>query len=312
MSTRATWIYLLIALSLAGLYFFERHQEAGKKAERASFRTFFKINKEKLQYLTIKKGTVRIVVQREGKDEQDHWIITSPIRTDADPIAITKFIDKLATLKWTRKISEQPKDLSIFGLMKPLVVIGYKGKEESGELLIGDVTPLGDDVYVKRKQDQTVYTIAFADKFDLDVDLFDLRDKRLVTIAPNHVKKLVIDGERGRWVLTKKEDKWFFHNNHTFEASRDKVYAILSRLATTKASRIVEESAKDLRAYGLDRPRMKVQVSDGNRIQGILLGAPDKEDEGDLYAKMLHKPQVITVKRWILSDVPLNADGFKK
>ena len=314
MRSRSTWIYLLVALCLAGIYFFEVWQEKAHIAEKVSSTRMFRFQPSEISSFSISKGGVRIVVVKTNGKAPGQWNITSPITTAADGLRVQNLLEKLSKLRWQRKISNAPQDLSSFGLDSPRVIISFRGNKRERTLFIGSATPLGDYVYVRRDGDQTVYTITFADKFDLDADLFDLRDKRLITLMPSEIGRVVIEwnGKR-RWVLQKQSGKWMFNDDKSFEADPQRVQTLLSRLWTMRATSIVEESPADLSKYGLARARLKVRVwkEGGQESQELWIGG-NAGKGNELYAKVKRNERVVTVRRWILSDIPPTPQGFKK
>ena len=312
--SRAIWIYLLVAVCLAGIYFFELRQKRIRIAERISSTVMFKVKPLEISSFVISKGGVKIVATRvkEHDSANTNWKITSPIRARADGLRVQQFLEKLSKLRWQRKISEGQENLAQFGLNNPSVVISFQGNNASGTLSIGSQTPFGDDVYVQRNGDKSVYTISFADKFDLDVDLFDLRDKRLITLDPSEITRVTIERNgKDKWVLKKTGDKWLFSDGEHFEASPERVRALLLRLWTMRATSIQEERAEDLSKYGLNRPRVKIQVCGAGQSQELWIGNSAKKQEG-LYAKVVHKPLIVTITSWILSDIPTTPEGFRK
>ncbi len=314
MRSRSTWIYLAIALCLAGIYSFEVWQKRVHIAEKISSTRMFKIQPSEISSFSISKGGVSVVLAKANNQAPAVWNITSPIVTGADGLRVQKLLEKLSKLRWQRKISEAPENLSSFGLDSPRVVISFKGNKRAGTLFIGSPTPLGDYVYVQRNGDKAVYTITFADKFDLDVDLFDLRDKRLITLMPSEVGRVVIEWNgKGKWVLQKQSDKWIFNDDKSFEADPQRVQALLSRLWTMRATSIVEESCTDLSKYALARPRLKIGVWKRGRRQSqeLWIGGNAGRSSG-LYAKVKRNERVVTIRRWILSDIPHSPQGFKK
>ena len=308
---RSIGVYLLIAVLLGGIYLFELRRKQSHIQEKITSTMMFKFVPSEVSSFVIDKGGVKIIATKAKENGTSSWKIISPIRAEAEPLRVQRFLDKLSNLRWQRKISEKPKDLEPFGLKHPAVVITVKADKASAMLRIGSQTPLGDDVYVQRGGDKGIYTISFSDKFDIDVDLFDLRDKRLITLAPHQIDRLTIRGkERGEWILYKEGDRWLFRDHQQFQANTEKVQALLSRLWLMRATSIEEEDAKDLSLYGLDKPRVKIRVWGGGKVQELWIGAQAKQGE-DLYAKMADRSVVVTIKNWILSDIPPTPEGFR-
>ncbi|MBW2082551.1 MAG: DUF4340 domain-containing protein [Deltaproteobacteria bacterium] len=144
------------------------------------------------------------------------------------------------------------------------------------------------------------------------MDLFDLRGKRLITLNPSEITQVIIERNgKDKWVLKKTGDKWLFSDAEHFEASPERVRTLLLRLWSMRATSIQEERAGDLSKYASDRPRLKIRLWGLGKGQELWIGGRAKEEEG-LYAKVAHKAAVVTIKSWILSDIPPMLKDFRK
>ena len=193
---------------------------------------------------------------------------------------------------------------------------------------IGEVTSASDaaltkiapdlrDLAKSRSEEKTLVTVLMqaGTKFGmqtLNQGLTQLYMKRLITLDPSEITRVTIERNgKDKWVLKKAGDKWLFSDGEHFEASPERVRALLLRLWTMRATSIQEERAEDLSKYGLNRPRVKIQVYGAGQSQELWIGNSAKKQEG-LYAKVVHKPLIVTITSWILSDIPTTPEGFRK
>ena len=77
-----------------------------------------------------------------------------------------------------------------------------------------------------------------------------------------------------------------------------------------EAQSFEKEEAADLEPYGLDPPQARVILSDENRTEEISYGkeaAPDR-----VFAMVKGKPQVVTVRKRLLDDLPQTKEDLAK
>ena len=97
---------------------------------------------------------------------------------------------------------------------------------------------------------------------------------------------LLAKANSGEWQITKPEP---------LRADQSTVSSMLSTLASLNSERVIEEKAADLKTYGLDAPKLEVDVSEKDgQSQKLLLG-DDTPASGGAYAMLAGKPQVYTL-----------------
>src|SRR6202044_100708 len=80
---------------------------------------------------------------------------------------------------------------SQYGLAAPAVELDITGKgHTTQQLLVGDDTPVGSDVYAALPGDPRVFTVASYNKSSLNKSLNDLRDKSLITLNADKVSRV--------------------------------------------------------------------------------------------------------------------------
>jgi uncharacterized protein DUF4340 len=309
---RSTILYLVAALLLVGLYLYDIHQDKKKERVEKTAKVLLGIKADQIEGIILSGDNEAIELQKTEGMDKNNWSITSPIRAAADSPAIEGLRNRLADLKYTRVIAEKTDDLARFGLDNPSFIITYTSGKVSGRLAFGNLTPLEDGYYVRKDKDKRIYLVDKFDKEELFADLFELRDKRLFTLSPEKVNRFIIDRGTDKWTLIKKEGQWQFEDDEEFRVNTQKVDTLVRKFAWAKATSFEKETINDLKPFGLDSSAVVVTLSEGNNSQSILLGNPVKLKRTGIYAKIKDQPQLVTVNKWLLNDLPQNRDEIKE
>ena len=309
---RSTILYLVVALLLVGLYLYDIHQDKEKEQVEKTAKVLLGIKTDQIDAIILAGGKEAIELRKAKDTDKGNWKITAPIRATADSLAIEGLKNRLADLKYTRVIAEKTDDPARFGLDDPSFLITYNAGKVSGQLAFGSLTPLEDGYYVRKNKDKRIYLVDKFDKEQLFTSLFELRDKRLFTLQPEKVNRLLIDRETGKWNLVKKEGQWKYKDDEDFRVDPKKIDALVRKFAKAKATSFEKEAVTDLKSFGLSSPAVVVSLSDGKKSQSILLGNPVKQKQTRIYAKIKGQPQLVTVNKWLLGDLPQNREEIKE
>jgi hypothetical protein len=128
------------------------------------------------------------------------WQMVTPIKIAANPVRIDSLME-LAQAESVSRFAAKGRDLAQYGLDKPAIQVRFNDTE----LLVGGVTPVGQQRYVKLGD--TIHLIADRFQFDLtaDASAFVSRDlvphgKKIVAVELPHAK-LSLDAKH-QWSLT--------------------------------------------------------------------------------------------------------------
>ncbi len=311
MKYRATILYLVAALILAGIYFYDVHKEKKEDEAQITAKGLLDISSDQLDEIILTRGTQTIRLQKGTEPDKRKWKITDPVHAPADRLEIEDLKTRLVNMKYDRIIAEDAADLTRFGLEQPVFSINYKAGAKSGKLSFGSKTPLEDGHYVRKGDEKKIYLVAWADKNVPDKTLFELRDKRLFSLPGEKIKRLIIVSQKVSLTLIKKEGQWLLEDDQDFKIDGKRVESILRKFSWAEASSFEKETADDLSPFGLDRPRAVIILSDGEKSEEIQFGDPSKKNN-KIYAKIKGKPQIVTVDKWLLSDLPQNRDDIKE
>lgn len=210
MKFRGLIIAVLVLLALGGVLYWSNHHKPSEKSAALSSTTapsILKLDQGSIIQLTIAdKGSaaVNLVKQNDGK-----WQITEPKELRADQDEVSGMLSSLSSLNADRVIEEKASGLEQYGLADPSVTVDIATSDhKQRQLLFGDSTPSGGDIYAIIAGDPRVFTIAEYSKTSIDKGLNDLRDKRLLTIGPDNVSRMTLEKKGQTIEFVRIKDGW--------------------------------------------------------------------------------------------------------
>lgn len=316
MRYRSTILYLVAVLILGGVYFLDVRSEKKEEAREEEARVLFPEIPETLNRLTIRRPARTLVLERGSEGEKD-WEVTDPVRTKADEFAVNRVTSLLPHLKHTRIVRESVDDLGSFGLADPALVITWAGDDAEGSLSIGGESPIEKDFYARTGNQSRVVLLAAHNKEVLEKDLYDLRDKRLFTLAYDRVTRMEVARSSSSWSFLKSgETTWALEGEPGFPLDSERVNRIVRKLSWEEIASFEKEEAEDLSPYGLEAPDLRVMLSDGETREELHVGKAVEEGKGEgearLYARMVQRPQVLTVKAEFLQEIPASLEELRR
>ena len=117
--------------------------------------------------------------------------VTEPIATEADPTESASLATNIASMEQTRVVDENASDLAPYGLKEPRIKVAFKAEGNiSGEVFIGDTTPMQGDIYAMKPGSNKVFLVSSFIETTFNKRTFDLRDKRVVKFDRDKVDSL--------------------------------------------------------------------------------------------------------------------------
>lgn len=210
MKFRGLIIAVVVLLALGGgLYWSNHHKPSDKSAtlSSSSSPSILKLNQSSITQVTLAdKGSapVTLVKQNDGK-----WQITKPKEMRADQDEVSGLLSNLSNLNADRVVDEKASGLAQYGLADPSFTVDIATSDrKQRQLLLGDATPAGGDVYAMLSGDPRVFTIAEYNKTGIDKGLNDLRDKRLLTIEPDKISRITFEKKGQTIEFARIKDGW--------------------------------------------------------------------------------------------------------
>jgi hypothetical protein len=123
-------------------------------------------------------------------------------------------------------------------------------------------------------------------------------------------KKIVIDNSHGRFVLTKEKDAWTLTAPLSDQANQGAVSSLLYSFSGLKADRTFKPGEVKLSEYGLDKPKLEVNVeTEGGKSYTLKLGTD--LPLGNERAALTGSGSVYLVSKYIASDVDKDLAGWR-
>lgn len=259
--------------------------------------------------VTTKTAEIEIV------KKDDEWYATKPFTGLVNQEDAEKRLRAIAELKPTGTRSGVDLKSDQFELKDPLATatLDY-GRGKSVTLLLGATTPVGSEVYASIKGKSDLYILSSSVKATLIADSERLREKHLVRFDKDSIDRVRIAYADVDITMTNQreagKDHWLMTKPVSAPADEFQVEQLLSRLADMKAHTFVND-VKDNKTYGLDKPRVRIELDDTEGARhAISIGS--KAEDASLnqgmelcYAKADGRDEVSLIGR-------LEADSYKQ
>jgi hypothetical protein len=185
-----------------------------------------------------------------AKDGAD-WKIRKPLETRADYGSVEGLIGRVQTVQMKSIAADQatPADLKKFGLEKPEATVNINTGSSRATLLIGGKAT-DTTVYARDASKPAVVTVESALMDDLKKGADDYRRKDLFEFRAYNANRVelirgkdVVVFERVKGQGENAQDKWRRVSPNAADADRDKVDAMLAKLANMRATSFVDGKA---------------------------------------------------------------------
>jgi hypothetical protein len=190
MNVRGLTVAVVVLAALAGILYWSEHRKSPDEntgVPTTPAPLILKIDPANITQLVIKqKGSDPVTLEKSGGT----WQITGPKPYPADQNAVAGMLSTLSALNADRLVEDKGANLSQYGLAAPVVELDITDKGHTQQLLLGDDTPAGSDVYAALAADPKVFTVASYNKSSLNKGLSDLRDKSLITLNADKVSRV--------------------------------------------------------------------------------------------------------------------------
>jgi hypothetical protein len=285
------WPTIVMAVVLVGLslylYAVELPQQESHERQDIDDKKVLLFDQEALSGLTIKSDQQQLVFARTA---EKGWVLTAPLKTDADQREVQNLIRALVTGSVNRVVEDRPANLAPFGLDKPVTTITVTAGAAQETFSIGDSGPLSSTLYVLRGSDRKVLLTNLAPKDFVNKTLMTYRRKDLLQMSQSEVERVRLTYQTTEIVLyqgqEKPKSKWKIRYPIEAEADQTEVRALLFRLEDLKAMGIIDPGPeRDVLAQTLTSPKVKVTIHTADGDQTIKLYQPDPAS-GEAFAEI--------------------------
>lgn len=226
-------------------------------------RELMDFNMDDAQQIVLRSGAnTPIEIDKQG----GQWRIVQPAHYTADADTVAELLTALVDAHVADFISDAPTDLGQYGLKNPQIEVSvFSGKDKTRHaLLIGLEQPEAAKkaVYVKRANDDSVFTVEDTLLGKVNLGLLELRDKTVMGFDPLKVGRVEIENHGKQFTLARDAaGKWQVSSgNKSSPANGQAVQTFLDELANLKGDKIVADPITDPRQYGMDQPTEQIVV----------------------------------------------------
>ncbi len=304
----STIALILVLAGLGGYIYFVDNRRPADSAETKA--KTFDVTADQIEEIQIRMadGDTSLI-----KKVDDRWRLVQPVEADADGSEVGNMASSLATLDIQRVVDEAPGDLGQFGLATPHLEVGFrvKGQTSFSRLLIGEKTPTGGDVYVKRSDQSRVFLVSSFIDDTFKRSAFDLRDKTLLKFDRDKLTALELTNASGTMRFERKGANWNFVLPRPMRADFAAIESTITSLSATLMQKFVADNATpaELASYGLAKPSAQASVITGDSRVTLALG---RTDNAETYARELAKPAIVMVAPTIVEDLNRDVATFRR
>jgi len=276
-----TLIALVVLAATWGAFtYYDKHKSGEKPAaETTNQEKIFSLDAQHIQSIAFKPHDGdAFVCRREG----GKWIITEPRQLGVDQGNFSGVLNSLTTATVDQVADPNPASLKDFGLDPPSFTLDITtdAKPQSYTLLLGDDTPTSGGTYAQISGNPRVLTLASYVKSSLEKKMFDLRDRRALTLEAEHLQKIAVEYKGARWTLEKNpEGVWDLVLPPPVRADRFTVDGLVSQLRGLTMQTIPAEDKKKGGDYGLGSPELHLELMGSDGTQTIVVGKKEKDAE---------------------------------
>jgi hypothetical protein len=239
-------------------------------------KSVLKFDREKVDGVEVAAAGRSLVMAKDGPE----WKIKKPVETRADYGSVEGLVGRLQTIQMKSIASDQasPADLKKYGLEKPEATVNIAAGSTRATLLLGGKAT-DTTVYARDASKPAVVTVESALMDDLKKSADDYRRKDLFEFRAYNANRVelkrgndVVVFERVKGQGENAQDKWRRASPNPADADRDKVDALLAKIANMRATSFVD-------GKGALNPTLEVHVKfDDNKKEEHVTFVKDGAD----------------------------------
>ena len=304
MNFRGLIIAVVVLATLGGVLYWSQHRTPAAETAALPASTapvILKVNPADVTQLVIKQKEPVTLKKTDGK-----WQITEPKLYPADQEAVAGVLSTLSGLNADRVVEEKSSDRKQYGLDPAEVELNIGVKNGTQQLLLGDDTPAGGDVYAALATDPRVFTIASYSKTSLAKTLNDLRDKSLLTLSADKVSRveLLKKGEDLEFDRTK--DGWQILKPSSSPADSSAVNALVSTLTNARVD--LSTTTDAAAAFARGTPLATAKVTGDAGVQTLEV----RKNKDDYFAKSSAAAGIYKVDSSVGQGLDKKIDDFRQ
>jgi Domain of unknown function (DUF4340) len=283
MKLRGLVIALCVLAALTGaLYWSDRHPKSAETAEASvpAAPKILSLKEDDIAKVELKKsGAAPIVLAKSNGS----WRISEPQSLGTDQSTVSSMLSALASLNSDRLVEDKASNLNQYGLGEAAFEAVVTEKDnKTHNLVLGDTTPTGSAVYARLEGDPRVFTVAVYEKNNIEKEVNDLRDKRLITANSDKISKVELMAKKQDMEFGRNKDEWQIVKPQPLRADGTQVEDLVRNLTGAKMELSATDDAKKIAAaFASGTPVATAKVTDESGTQELQV----RKSKDDYFAK---------------------------
>lgn len=322
---------VLVALALFAYWYELKQKPERQKLEDAKGKLFNFDQTREAESLSIldsiHKTKANFVCERDCKLNSPNplWNIKQPIEARADDTAVGSFISALSNAVVSETLpleGDIEKALAGFGLSRDMrgmksTVIKFKDNTMHYSLYFGDVTAVGDNVYVWATgpgiDSKVVKIIPTYIREYLKRSLSYWRNKKMFTLATSQIDRFVLKNSSGEMEFKKEKGDWFYKDGK--QADNEAIDTFLTGVVFLNAKDYVSDNKQaDAAKHGVaGKPSSEVKVFTADQPNGIKLSVFDikKGNSAKIYGTVSTSPSIVEFDKASVDKFSKKSSAFR-
>ncbi len=217
-----------------------------------------------------------------ARNNENNWEIIEPKKARADNFEINSLLDQVISGKVKDFIPNKEKQKDIFALKNPRLTVKLfvKNDNKPETISFGADNQPGKTVYANTGSLDEVLLIDHDLFSKLNITEISLQHKYLLALEEDKIAHIQIKTKGKEYFLSNTNNEWALDKPEKKKLEPITVKEIIWSLGNIKFTDILDEGEKkDLTAFGLQNPALKVNLLDDkkNIIESLLLSAKTKD-----------------------------------
>ncbi len=299
MNPRSTWFWILTAATLLGVILVARR--FSQPAPTGPQRIFTRLQPSAVGSISVRPaGELEIRADRTNGT----WRLITPLAYPAQELKIGKLLQSLASLRPATQISvdelrTRPRAKEDYGFDPPQASIVIREGDLRTDILVGALTAPGDQLFVQRVGDETLYVVDAELLHHIPRSANDWRDTGFVQVDIQTVNRLTVTNQGKVFALQRASNgaPWRLTVPMPARANDQKIQQALQSLLGLSVQEFVSDNPGDeLESFGLQPARLEIGLWNGtNRLARLQFGSSPTNHTDRVFARNLSQGSVVSV-----------------
>ena len=283
MNIRTTF-FLLVLVGAVGsyIYFLERNTDTTEQRVAKSLRAFH-FDPDEVTGIGVEFGDFKCRFVQKDKV----WYMETPAGALADAAAVKRLLNELEKMEHSELI--RAASVAEYGAAQPQARFSILAGEENTLYEVGNLSPIGDQVYVWVANSKDVISIPSTFLDVLPKSMSDVRDHRLFLAKPDNITKIELKRPEGFVQIERRENNlWWLTQPVQTRADLAAIKYLTDRFYTARIEKFITDEKTELAIYGFGDDSSHVRLwSDLDEFPvKLILGGPLEDNPKMNYARI--------------------------